>query len=324
MKSPPLGLRIARSVVPKLLALLLGFAVYAFVKSEREQAIRVRAPIETAGLPPGLVVDGPLPADALVELRARGRDLVKLRLRGARVRMDLAAARPGEVQRALSAADLSLPEDVRVSLVRFLEPEIVSLAVDSMITEGVPVRLALVGELPDTVGLAEPMRPEPAEVQVSGPSRRVRALDAIPTEPLWLEGLLTEPNPVVEVVAPEGVRVRPASVRAVGGLLALETRVLPPLLVLFDGQAPGAPVRVTPDSARVTVLVPQGLPPEDAVRATAVRLDLTDLLPGTHLLTPSIGISIPTARVRGVEPLRFEVLIGGAGRESPPGAQNPR
>lgn len=301
---------LGRNLGPKFLALLLALAVFAYARLGAEREWRLRVPIEIRNLPSGLVFAGE-PIEA-VDLRVRGKgmDFLKLRMHGARVVLDLREARPGRVQHRLGPGDLEIAGKVQPEVTEILSPRSITIDVDTVMTRRVPVHLALVGDLPSGLGLESPLRVEPPQVQVTGPSALLRDIESLGTEPLWLDRLQASTRLSLRVTAERGVsRVSPDSVAVEIALVHVESRRLPPLGVAVLGVAPDLIARVEPESAAVTVSVPADLPESAITSQIMVFVDATNLPAGRHMLTPQVNLLAPQLRLEGVQPGRVVVEL---------------
>lgn len=204
----------------KLTAFALSLALWFAVRAEtttRTSIANVRVEVELAA--EGWVLDGPPSPDSVtVEFEGPVRELISLGIDPPRVVVPV---------EAVEESTLALPLDFR--LLRYagarpdatrpvdIRPSTVTLRLDRIVTRLVPVAVPLVGTLPDGLRLLRPPTVDPASVQVSGPARRVNAIDSIRVVPIDL-GALAE-DAVVEApldttalspvgIAPSSVRVR--------------------------------------------------------------------------------------------------------------------
>ncbi len=301
---------LGRNLGPKFLALLLAMAVFAYARLGAEREWRLRVPLEVRNLPSGLVFAGEPVESVDLRVRGKGMDFLKLRMHGARVVLDLREARPGRVQHRLAPDDLQISGKVQPEVTEILAPRSITIDIDTLMTRRVPVHLALVGDLPSGLGLESPLRVEPAQVQVSGPSALLRDIESLGTEPLWLDRLQASTRRSLRVTAERGgLRVSPDSVVVEIALVHVESRRLPPLVVAVLGVASDLVARVEPESAAVTVSVPTDQPDSAISSQIMVFVDATNLPAGRHLLTPQVNLLAPELRLEGVQPGRVLVEL---------------
>lgn len=305
---------LGRNLGPKFLALLLGMAVFAYARLGADREWRLQVPLEIRNLPSGLVF-APEPPEA-VDLRVRGKgmEFLKLRMHGARVTLDLRDARPGRVQHRLGPGDLTIAGKAQPEITEILAPRSITLEIDTVLTRRVPVRLALVGDLPSGLGLESPLQVEPSQVLVTGPAALLRGLESVGTEPLWLDRLETSTRRRLRVTAERGaLQVSPESVSVEIVLVHVESRRLPPLAVAVFGVASDLVAHVEPESAAVTVSVPMGQADSAISSQIMIFVDATNLEAGRHLLTPQVNLLAPEIRLEGVQPGRVLVELSRPG-----------
>jgi YbbR domain-containing protein len=223
----------------------------------------------------------------------------------------------------LSPGDVSLPNGSGIEVSEILDPRMVEFDVDTVVERSVRVRVVLIGDLTEGLSLEGPIRAEPEEVQVRGPSRVLESLATIPTEavdlsrlrePRELEVRLGASDPALEVV--------PASVRVNLPVVPLRTRTLSPIRVQVRNLARGLRARVAPDSAWIVVSGPElrvnDLQPESFL----ARVDAAGLGPGRHAVTPEVDLPDPVLKLLAIRPTRFVLEV-----EAGPGGEkrgNPR
>ncbi len=153
-----------------------------------------------------------------VEFEGPVRELISLGIDPPRIVVPVEAVDDSTIARELNFSllryaggrpDATRPVDIR--------PSTVTLRLDRIVTRLVPVSVPLVGSLPPGLRLLRPPIVDPATVQVSGPARRVRAIDSVRVAPIDLAAL--GEDAVVEApldtaalaavgIAPSVVRVR--------------------------------------------------------------------------------------------------------------------
>ena len=296
---------ITKNLGSKAVALLLALVVCAYVYTEEEQRTRLRIPLHVNGLAPDLVLVGDPPDEVAVTARGKGRHLFKLRFRPPHMELDLSEARRGEVQRMLSPADVFLPVDMDVSIVEIAAPRMVTLAVDTLIQKNVPVEVPLMGELPAEFAWLGPVRAEPPEVLVRGPSGAVGDIDRVVTEPVNLS-VVRDSSALIRAVRwgqPRG-SVTPESVRLIVPVAAVRRRSLGPLPVGVTGLGRSLAAAARPDSAVVLLEGPVGVVDSVTARDVAVAVDLSGLEPGVYQLAPRAALIHELVTVSAILPNR--------------------
>ena len=298
-----------RNLGIKLLALLMACMVYAHVFTEKEQAWDISAPLILSNAPEGLVLASEPPAEVRLTVRGPGKQLLKLRVDPPEVLVDLRSASPGNVQRFLSPSDVSLPPGAEIEVARIVEPRMVTLELDTLVTRALPVRVPLLGATPPHLSLSGPVGTVPERVEATGPSRVLDRLQ-ITSDPFHLEQLevLEETRLAIRSNLEGGVLV-PTEVGLTGTLVRIGQRTLPSLPIQVEGKPDGLLVSVEPETVRVTVNGPESGLNLMAAADLHVRLNASALPPGRHMLTPEVRLPGPEYTVISVHPLRFVVEI---------------
>lgn len=98
----------------KLLALAFSTAIWFFVMTTERAELILSAPVEVRGLPAGLLLAGEVPASVDVQLHGLKGALARLAPDQVRARLDLSAARPGELTLTLEPDQVSAPPGITV------------------------------------------------------------------------------------------------------------------------------------------------------------------------------------------------------------------
>ena len=131
----------------KAIALVLALAVYVHVLSVQEREMVIDVPLVVAPLPLGLSISNDLPSSVRVQVRASGRELLKLRTHHLRAEVRLETPRPGALQRPILGSDVLIPKGVKVSMVEVLDPQTLDLNLEATETMRLPVALILKDDL---------------------------------------------------------------------------------------------------------------------------------------------------------------------------------
>lgn len=307
---PNLASALTNNLALKLLAILLGLVVYAYVYTEQEHETMIRAPLRVTGLPPDLILTDPPPEDAVLNTRGKGKQLLKLRLESPEIVVDLSEARVGRVQRMLSPTDATLPVGVDVTVTEIVEPRMVEFSIDTLLERDVDVDLVVSGDLPEQFGLSAPIEVEPTQVRVRGPSRSLEHMTGVATRLVNVSSLRDSTDLLVELEAGDLIEVLPGTVLVRIPVVPLLNRefVISPIRVV--GLEMGLIAVVEPDTAYVTLSGPEAsfeavaLP--DEADEMAVFLNGEGLAPGRHLLTPRVLLPEESKlRVVSIRPARF-------------------
>jgi len=189
----------------KLLSLALAVGLWLAVAHDPIASVEVRVPIEFS-LPDNIVIDSNSFTQAQVLVRGPKRLMHRLEPGDVRAEVDLSNVQPGERTFELH---VHVPQDMEV--VQII-PSQFHLTFDSRDTRTIEVH-------PHITGIASGMRiaqviADPSEVTVTGPRRRVEALESAGTDPVDVSGVTTNASFLTHVyVADALIQVHPQSIR---------------------------------------------------------------------------------------------------------------
>ena len=198
----------------RLLAVVLAVVAWFFIsfdQRERESQKTIESSV-TYNTPRDVLVLDPVQR---VQVRLRGdtSDIRKLNPFLVDVLVDVPADAGEQVDVHLGAENVIMPEGLEVVSI---EPNILRLRLDEVISRMLPVEPRLVGE-PAAGAVAGNVETIPDRVVVSGPSTRLEEMEAVTTTPVRLDGhafnfdeqaMVVSPDPLVNVVGPAVVTVR--------------------------------------------------------------------------------------------------------------------
>jgi len=172
----------------KFTALLLALLVYLNVYTDRPTTMLVSFPIEYAELDDSLSLVGSVPSVVQAELRGTGKQLIFMRVKEPRLKLSLAGARRGRLDRALAASDLPLPVDGAITVENLVGPRVIALDIDRKARRNVRVRPRVVGQPAAGYHWAGVALADPGTVLVTGPEQVVQTLDSLVLAPVHVDG----------------------------------------------------------------------------------------------------------------------------------------
>jgi hypothetical protein len=196
----------------KLVSLALAVGLWANVARDPIAEVEMRVPIEFHNLPTNLEVDSANFTEAQIRVRGPERLIHQLQTGDVRAEIDLAAVNPGERTFDLTARHVHLPKDLEV--VQII-PGQFHLSFDTRDVRTVEVRPRMTGSFASGLRVAQVIA-DPPKVTISGPRRRVEAVEAAITDAVDASGTVTRatfvtqayvPDPLIQVVHPTPIRV---------------------------------------------------------------------------------------------------------------------
>ena len=196
----------------KLLSLALALGLWRALALDQVTEIAVDVPIEFHNIPENLEISSEYIPRA--QIRVRGPQRVVRRLQAVDVSADieLSGMKPGERTFDLTADQIHQPRELEV--VQII-PSQFHLAFDARLSRQVPVRPRVVGTFAPGYAIGHIIA-EPSMVTVSGPQKRVEAVEAAITDPIDASGTTDRgtfvrhayiSDPLVQVMNPNPVRV---------------------------------------------------------------------------------------------------------------------
>ncbi|MGA3194468.1 MAG: CdaR family protein [Terriglobales bacterium] len=196
----------------KVVSLLLAIGLWLTVARSPIAEVEMNVPIEFRNLPDQLEIDSASFTEAQVRVRGPERVIHSLVPADIRAEVDLSNVRPGERTFDLTARHVHVPDDVEV--VQII-PGQFHLSFDSRATRSIEVRPRVTGNFASGMRVAE-VTADPPNIMITGPRRRVEALEAASTDPVDASGTMTRDSfltqvfvadPLIQVVHPRPVRV---------------------------------------------------------------------------------------------------------------------
>lgn len=196
----------------KLISLLLAIGLWFAVARSPVAEVEIRVPIEFHNLPESLEIDSASFTEAQIRIRGPQRLIHRLQAADVRADIDLADAQPGERTFDLTGRHVHVPQDLEV--VQII-PGQFHLSFDNRATRIVDVRPRVNGNFAAGTHVAQVIA-DPPNVTISGPRRRVDAVDAATTDPIDASGAMSRatfvtqayvPDPLIQVVHPTPIRV---------------------------------------------------------------------------------------------------------------------
>jgi YbbR domain-containing protein len=196
----------------KVVSLLLAVGLWLAVARDPIAEVEVRVPIEFQNLPANLEIDSANSTE--VQIRVRGPERLIHRLQAADVHaeINLATVRPGERTFDLSSPQIHVPQDLEV--VQII-PGQFHLSFDDRETRKIEVRPRVTGNFASGMRVTQVIA-DPPNVTITGPRRRVEAVEAATTDPVDATGVMMRAtfvthayvtDPLIQVAHPTSIRV---------------------------------------------------------------------------------------------------------------------
>ncbi|MGA7295703.1 MAG: CdaR family protein [Terriglobales bacterium] len=189
----------------KLVSLLLAIGLWYAVAHSPIAEVEMRVPIEFRDLPDNLEIDSASFTQAQIRIRGPERLIHRLQSEDVHAEINLAKVEPGERTFDLGARQIHVPDGLEV--VQII-PGQFHLSFDARETRVVDVRPRVTGDFASGMRVAKAIA-DPSSVTITGPRRRVQAVEAATTDPVDATGTISQatfvtqayvPDPLIQVV----------------------------------------------------------------------------------------------------------------------------
>lgn len=196
----------------KIVSLLLAIGLWLAVARDPIAEVEMTVPIEFQNIPNTLEIDSANSTEVQLRIRGPEREIHQLQPADVHAEINLATVHAGERTFDLSSRQIRVPQDLEV--VQII-PGQFHLSFDERETRTVEVRPRVTGTFASGMRVAQATA-DPATVTITGPRRRVEAVDAALTDPVDASGVLTRAtflthayvtDPLIQVAHPSSVRV---------------------------------------------------------------------------------------------------------------------
>jgi len=196
----------------KLTSLLLAVGMWFVVARDPIAEVEMNVPIEFHSLPENLEIDSASFTQAQIRVRGPERVIHRLEVSDVRAQINLANVSPGERTFDLTPRQVHVPQDLEVVQVI---PTQFQLSFDTRTTRTVEVRARVTGTFASGMRVAQVIA-EPSSIMITGPRRRVEAVESATTDPVDVSGTMTRtwrltqasvPDPLIQIVHPTPIRV---------------------------------------------------------------------------------------------------------------------
>lgn len=201
----------AHNIGLKVVSLLLAIGLWFAVAHDPISEVEMRVPIEFQNLADNLEIDSADITEAQVRIRGPERVIRQLQPSDVHAEVNLAKVRTGE--RTFDLSDrVHVPQALEV--VQII-PSQFHLSFDERATKKIEVRPLVTGNFASGLRMAQVIS-DPPNVMITGPRRRVEAVEAAITDPVNASGVMTRAtfvthayvsDPLIQVAHPTSIRV---------------------------------------------------------------------------------------------------------------------
>jgi YbbR domain-containing protein len=196
----------------KLISLVLAVGLWLAVAREPVAEVAVEVPVEFRDIPENLEINSEHVPNVQIRLRGPERIVHRVRSSDVYATINLGGVKPGERTFDLAAQQIHQPTGLEVVQV---VPSEIHIAFDQRLTRQVPVQPRVIGTFAQGYQIGQ-IVVDPSAITISGPKKRVEAVEAATTDPIDVSGTMERntfvrhayvPDPLVQVTRTDPVRI---------------------------------------------------------------------------------------------------------------------
>jgi YbbR domain-containing protein len=296
----------------KIVSVLIAILLWAFVITDKDYESSVPASVLAWGMRSGLILVEDFPAEIPVRLKAKGRDLIRMRFKRYHplLKIDLSGFSVGRTSFFPHSEDVEIPTNIPAKPIRILSSRPISVVLDTLWEKRVRVSPSLEGEPADGFTLSGLPASNPPWVILKGPKQFLLRLETVSTRPVNVEGKESSFSEKVDLdhSTLRLVQTIPESVTVSVSMESMAEKVFSniPLRIIDEKHRFGT--ILTP--AIIELLVQGRARDVSQLRDTNIiaTVEVTDLPSGTHWMPARIELPKGFA-LKSASPERFRVIL---------------
>ncbi len=307
MASPRIIRLIVKDWWLKLLALIVAVVLWLFARLDREYTRELRFALDFSLLPQEYVVAESNVDSVTVEIKGKGRDLLRLRDSLPVVELPLTAMKEGEERIRIGPENINLPEGIQV---RGLDPYQIYLRIEKLATRRVPVMVKSVGKPAENFAVS---RIEHSNVvMIYGTQGAVSAIAQVFTDSLDVEAVSESFSRKLKIILPDS-----------GGLfsepkyLLVKVKVEPETTVVLNrvpvkvvGQPQWGKAYLLDQEAKLTLKGPRSFFSNFNADEVELSVSVSSMTPQSGAYRVPAELSLPPGiKVDESEPALFGVMV---------------
>ena len=239
----------------KIGAILIALFLWFHAVTEQEYEVKREVPIQIIGTPGDLILSQPIPEEASIRLRGKGKQLIIPYFSPVRVLVPAAGAERGPLTVALSGENVDITHGNGTALTDIVSPRRLDLTFDTLARKQVPVQSRITLAPLDGYVQVGPITFSPDSVLVTGPAQFVNLIVSVQTDSLVYSGLKEPVTDQVHLVDPEGFNVTyiPHQIEARSQIQRLVQRTVEGIPVTLTNIPRGLSAHLEPGTLSVTI-----------------------------------------------------------------------
>jgi len=239
----------------KIGAILIALFLWFHAVTEQEYEVRREVPIQVIGTPGELILAEPIPDEASIRLRGKGKQLIVPYFSPIRVLVPAAGAEKGPLTVSLTGENVDFTHGNGAALTDIVSPRRVDLTFDTLVRKKVPIQSRISLEPLEGYVQVGSITFTPDSILVLGPERHVNPIASVLTDSISYSGVKKSVVDQVHLVDPEGFNVTyvPHQIEAESHVQRLVQRTVEGIPVTLTNIPRGLSARLEPGTLSVTV-----------------------------------------------------------------------
>jgi YbbR domain-containing protein len=296
----------------KIVALVMALLLWFHVATEKVYEYTKNFPVKISNLPKGLILSEEIPQEVQVNIRGKGKELLKLLLTEKKnLQIDIKDFKAGESDYTFKPQEIPIPEGLDLKVDEIVSPKSIKINLDHSTEKKVPIHSQItilpeegylqVGE----VSLA------PLEVVISGPIKLVRGIESIETEKKVLDGVTQPISDRIGLTLPKGYNLKLSfnQVKFSADVQKGIEKEIPSVPVETVNLPKGRKAIIQPDSIKVVIFVAENVVGQLTENQIKVTIDCGRVKRNVETkLRPLVKLP-PIASLMRTEPDSLMVMI---------------
>jgi hypothetical protein len=239
----------------KIGALLIALFLWFHAITEQEYEVKRDVPIDLIGVPKELTLAEPIPAEASIRLRGKGKQLIVPYFSSIRLLVPATGAEIGTLPAVLSGENVDIPHGSASVLTDIISPRRLDLQFDALVRKQVPIQSRITVEPADGFVRVGPITFYPDSILVLGPARYVDATTSVLTDSVSYSGAKKSIVDQVNLVDPDGFNVTyiPHQIEAACEIQRLVQRTIESVPVTLTNIPRGVNAHLEPGTVSVAI-----------------------------------------------------------------------
>lgn len=289
----------------KLIALVAAVGLWLVARLEREYTRELKLALDMSLLPTEYVVVEQNVDSVNVEIRGKGRYLVRLGRFKPKIVLPLVSMREGRERLRIGPENVNLPEQIQV---RSLDPYQIELVIESRAKRKVTVIVPLEGMPADRFAISAVEYDK--TVDLYGAKEVVSEFNQLFSEPLNVDGASESFSTKLAVQVPDtaGLATEPSSILVKVRVEPETTVVLVNVPVSLKGVPLQGQAYLLNKEAKLTLKGPVSLLRDFSKNEVEVSISVSSMTPGDYRVPADVSLA-PGIKVENSEPAVFRLLV---------------